>query len=159
MKVAVTRNSPLIFPGCNLAANENLVNVKTLGKCFNEKIDGETGNIVDTAEDRIQIAIMTRIGIINTPKIKLAIRSINASSGRDVTSVMANSESGEHIGITAPFERNNTLHVFNTNDETRPNIPDEVSELSVSGTHFDRQPHTHRSFYSVSLGFQDEKLQ
>ena len=28
----------------------------------------------------------------------------------------------------------------------RRNIPDEVSEFSVAGTHFDRQPHTHHSF-------------
>ena len=40
-------------------------------------------------------------------------------------------------------KRNNTLHVFNTNDETQIDIPDEVSELSVPGTHYDRQPHTH----------------
>ena len=68
---------------------------------------------------------------------------------------MANREPGEHIGITVPFEnvseRNNTLHVFNTNDETRNDIPDEVKELSVRGTHFDRQPYTHHSyFYSTS---------
>ena len=29
------------------------------------------------------------------------------------------------------------------NDETRNNIPDEVSELSLPETHFDRQSHTH----------------
>ena len=114
-------------------------------RCFNEKIGTEMGNIVD--KDMIQNAILTAIDSIYTPKVQLAIRSINASSGRDATIVMANSERGEHIGITAPFEsvseRNITLHVFNTNDETRNNIPDEVSELSVSGTYLDRQPHTH----------------
>ena len=31
----------------NSAANENLVNVKTLERCFNERIDKEMGNIVD----------------------------------------------------------------------------------------------------------------
>ena len=55
----------------------------------------------------------------------------------------------ERIAITEPFEnvsqRSNTLHVLNTNDETRNNIPDEVSELWVPGTHFDRQQHTHRN--------------
>ena len=34
------------------------------------------------------------------------------------------------------------MHVFNTNDETRNDIPDEVSGLSVPGTQFDQQPHT-----------------
>ena len=107
------------------------------------------GNIVDTVEDRIQNATLTAIDSIIAPKIELAIRSMNASSRRDATSVTANSERGEHIGITAPFEnvseRNNTLHVVSTNDETRNNIPGEVSELSVQGTHFDRQPHTHHT--------------
>ena len=60
---------------------------------------------------------------------------------------MANSERGQQIGISAPFENVskgiNTLHVFNTKDETPNNIPDEVSELSVPETYFDRQPDTH----------------
>ena len=72
---------------------------------------------------------------------------MNASSGRDVTSVTANSERGEHIGINAPLENasgnNNILHVSNVNDETRHNIQDEVSEFSVPETHSDRQAHTH----------------
>ena len=127
--------------------NENAMNVKTLERCFNERIDREMSNIVDTVEDRIQNAILTAIENIVAPKIELAIRSINASSGRDVTSVTANSERGERVGINASFENasenNNTLRVPNVSDETRLNIPDEVSELSVSETRFDRQPHTH----------------
>ena len=83
----------------NIAINESTVNVKTLGRCFNERIDREMSNTVDTVEDRIQNAILTAIGNIVAPKIELAIRSIIASSGRDVTSVTANSERGEHVGI------------------------------------------------------------
>ena len=108
--------------------------VKTLGRCFNERIDRERGNTVDTVEDRIQKAVLTAIDSTVTLKSK------------DAISVMANSERGEHIRITAPFEnvceRNFTLYAFNTNDETRNNILDEVSELSFPGKHFDRQPHT-----------------
>ena len=33
--------------------------------------------------------------------------------------------------------------MLNTNDEPRKNVPDEVSDLSVPGTHFDRQPHSY----------------
>ena len=36
--------------------NENMLNVKTLEGCFNERIDKEMSNIVDTVEDRIQNA-------------------------------------------------------------------------------------------------------
>ena len=127
--------------------NENALNVKTLERCFNERIDREMSNIVDTVEDRIQNAILTAIDNIVAPKIELAIRSINASSGRDVTSVSANPERRDHAGVGPPFENasenNNTLGVINMNDETRHNIPDEISELSVPRTHFDRQPHIH----------------
>ena len=81
------------------------------------------GNIVDSLEDTIQNAILNAINCIFTPQIKLAIMSINASSGRDATNFMANLERGERIGITAPLknvsERTNTLHVFNTDNETR----------------------------------------
>ena len=134
----------------NTADNESAVNVRTLETCFNERIDRELSNIADTVEDRIQNAILPAIENIVAPKIELAIRSINASSGRDVTSVTANSERGERVGINASFENasenDNTLRVSNVNDETRQNIPDEVSELSVPETRFDRQPQTHHSY-------------
>ena len=103
--------------------------------------------IVDTVENRIQNPILTAFDSFVAPKIEWAIRSINASSGRNTTNVTADSERREHSGITAIFEnvpeRNNTTHVLNTNDETRNKIPDWVSELTVPDTHFDRQPHTH----------------
>ena len=131
----------------NTAINESGVSVKTLERCFNEGIDREMSSNVNAVEDRIQNAILTAIDNIVAPKIELAIRSINASSGRDATSVTANSERGEHVGISAFSERasgnNNVLIVSNVNDETRNDIPDEVSELSVPETRFDRQTHTH----------------
>ena len=52
--------------------------------------------------------------------------------------------------MTALFENasenNDLLHVSNMNDEARNNIPDEVSELSVPGSLFDWQSHTHHSW-------------
>ena len=125
----------------------NELNVKTLERCFNERIDREMSNIVDTVEDRIQNAILTAIDNIVAPKIELAFRSINASSGRDVASVSANSECREHMGINASIEsaseNNNTLGVTNVNDVTRCNSKDGVSELSVPGTQFGRQSLIH----------------
>ena len=74
----------------NTAVNESMANMKTLERCFNERLDREMSNIVDTVEDKIQNAILSVIDNIVAPKIELAIRSINASSERDVTSVTAN---------------------------------------------------------------------
>ena len=150
----------------NTVITENVVNVKTLERCFNERINREMSNIVDTVEDRKQNAIFSAIENIVAPKIELAIRSIDASSGRNVTSVTANSERGEHVGIIALSENasgnNNILHVSNVNDEIRHNIPDEVTELSVPETNFDRQTHTHYRYLAMFLGkkeiFQRGKL-
>ena len=134
----------------NIAINESTVKAKTLERCFNERNDKEMSNIVDTVEDRIQNAILTAIDNIVAPKIELAIRSINASSGQDAISVTAISERGEHVGISASFENasgnNNVLHATNVNDETRNNNPDEVSESSVRETRFERQTYTHHSY-------------
>ena len=127
--------------------NENVLNVKILERCSNERIDREMENICETVEDRIQSAILTAIDNIVGPKIELAIRSINASSGRDVGSMSTNSERREHTGINASFEnaseKNNTIGVTNINDEARRNSQDGVSELSVPRTQFDRQSHIH----------------
>ena len=142
-------------PSNNSAFNGIAMNVKTLEGCFNERVDREMSNIVDIVEDRIQNAISTAIDNLIAPKIELAIRSINASSGRDASSVSANSERREHAGVNTSFENasgnNNTLGVSNVNFETRHNIPDNVSELSVPETHFDRQPHTHHTDVSSKL--------
>ena len=75
--------------------------LKTLERCFNARIDKEMGNIGHTVKIRIQKAILIAIDNNITPKIKLAVMSINASSGPDATSVTAISESGERTRITA----------------------------------------------------------
>ena len=111
-------------------------------------------NIVDTVEERVQNAILTAIDNIIAPKIELAIRSINASSGRDAASVSVNSEPKDQVGISAPFESasgsNDTPGISKVNDKTRNTFADEVSELSVPETHFDRQSHTHHTCKNVS---------
>ena len=55
--------------GNNTAVNESTVNVKTSERCFNERIDKEMSNIVDTVEDKIRNAILTAIDNIVAPKI------------------------------------------------------------------------------------------
>ena len=59
------------------------------------------GIIDGTIEDGIQNASLAETDKFITPRIELAVRSKNASSGRIALSVTANSERGEHAGITA----------------------------------------------------------
>ena len=140
-----------------LVTNENTVNVKTLEKCFKDRIDSEMSNIVDTVEDRIQNGILTAIDSIVPPKIELAIRSLKASSGWDATSVTENSERGEHVGINVSFENasrnSNVLDVSNVNDETRNNLPDEISECCRFQIHVLTGKHTLITVINVCVFF------
>ena len=47
------------------------------------------------------------------------------------------------MGIEYASGNNSILNVSNVDDETRNDILDKVSELSVPKTRFDRQTHTH----------------
>ena len=124
--------------GINLVNNKSTMKVETFERCFNKKIDREMRNVVDAVEYSIQNGILTAIDRIVAPKIELAVRSINVSSVGDATSVTANSEHGEHEGMTDPFEsasgNNIILHTSNVTDEPQNKIPDETSELWVPET-------------------------
>ena len=126
---------------------ENRVGGQILERCLKERIDREMVNIVDMFEGTIQNGILTTTDIIVTPGIELEVRSKNASSGHDAGSVIKNLQCGQRIGVTASLEnvseRYNTFHELSTDDETRGNIRDKVSELSVPRIRFDRQSHTH----------------
>ena len=61
------RDSTVSTSSNNIAINESTVNVKTLERCFNERIDTEMSNIVDTVEDRIQNTNVTVIDNIVAP--------------------------------------------------------------------------------------------
>ena len=64
--------------------------------------------------------LLTPIDSIVVPKIELSIRSRNASCGGDATSVTANSERGDLVGIKASFKNasgdDNVLYLSNVND-------------------------------------------
>ena len=130
----------------NLTANKNALNVRTLERCFIEKVEREISNIADTLEDK-KTAILTATDSIVAPKLQFAVRSKKHVLWRRSDHCHGKFGTWEHIGITTTFEnvseRNNTLHVLSTNDETGNSTPDEVSEWLPPGTPFDRQPHTH----------------
>ena len=79
----VDRGFTFIISGIFSTTDEKTMSVQTLERCSNEKIDRHLGNIVDTVENRIQNAILTAIDNIITPRVELAVWSINAPFGRD----------------------------------------------------------------------------
>ena len=63
------RNFTVGTSNSSSVVNGNAMSVKTLEKCFNERIGREMSNIVDTVEDKIQNAILAAIDIVVAPKI------------------------------------------------------------------------------------------
>ena len=57
-------------PDSKVAANESMVNVETVKRCFNEGFDGEIGNNVDIVEDSIRNASLTATDSSVAPDIK-----------------------------------------------------------------------------------------
>ena len=59
-------------PCKNLAANENLVLVKTLKRCLNENTGCKIGNIVYTVEDKILNLFLTAIDGTFNQKLRIS---------------------------------------------------------------------------------------
>ena len=53
-----------------LPDNENLLNLKTWERCFNERIDRELGNPVDTVDVTIQNAVLNAIDSIDATSVR-----------------------------------------------------------------------------------------
>ena len=127
--------------------NEIIVDGQTWEKSLTKRFAREMGNIIETVEKKIQSALLSAMDNLLTPRFELAVRSMNASSRLDTVSVTAILECGEQVHIISSFEylsdSHNTVHELNVNDETRGNIPDEVSDFPVPRTHYDRQLHTY----------------
>ena len=151
----VDRKFTAIKSRSNSTTIENTVIVQTLERCSKERIASELGNIVDAVEEGIQNEIFIAIITIITPKIELKVRSIYASSRQVAASVTTESERGERIVIVAYFESasemNKKFHELSVNDEIRRNVPDEVIDLLVSGTHFDWQSRSHHMLFNPKL--------
>ena len=71
----IDRGFTVGFSSINIANIESTKNLKTLERCFNERVDKEMSNIVDTFEDRIQNATLTAL-------ITLLHLKLNEQSGQ-----------------------------------------------------------------------------
>ena len=103
-----------------VSTNENAIDFQILETSPSYRMVRE---IISALDSMIHNAILTDVDNFTTPGFELAIGSMNASSGQDITSVIANSEGEARIGIITSSEnvsdRNNIFHEFNISDDYR----------------------------------------
>ena len=101
-----------------------------------------------TVETKVQEAVLTAIGNLLIPRVELALKSVNVSTGHVVGSVVLDldqrdfSEKVEGLQITAS-SRINANTDLNEIDETRSNNTIEAGELLVNEMNVDRHEHSH----------------
>ena len=98
------------------------------------------GNVTDTAErSSIQETIEAGMHNNTAPRIELAIMSENASSVRDIVSVLSISDWREQICIPliSACERNNVVHELHLNVDLVPlrNVNSQQSENFLTSNH------------------------
>ena len=103
-----------------LSTKENAIDFQILERSPFCRMVREISSALDSM---IHNAILTDVDNFITPGFELAVGSMNASSGQDITSVIANSDGEARVGITASSENvsdsNNIFHEFNISDDYR----------------------------------------
>ena len=85
------------------------------------------------------------------PRVELAMKSFNASSGRGMDGVVPDPDQRDFSGIiedlqtTASSRINSHIHLKRI-DETRGSITVEGGDLMVNEINFDQQAHTYRNW-------------
>ena len=102
-------------------------------------------------EIRVQAAVLTAIETLIIPGVELAMKSVNASSGHGIGSVVSDLDQGDFSGNIAglrmtPSTRINSDTDLNRIDESRGNITGEGGDLLFNERNIDRQANTHHSF-------------
>ena len=98
-----------------------------LRKNIVSKVRGEVDSVMTTVETRMQGAVLFAIENLLIPRVELAMKSVNASSGREVGSVVLDPDQRDFSGnmeglrMTAS-SRTNSHKDLNRINETRCNI-------------------------------------
>ena len=109
-----------------------------------------------TIETRVQDAVLTTIEILVIPRVKLAMKLTNASSGWSADGNVLDPNQRDFLGnveglqMTASSRKDSRTDV-NMIDETRDNITIEEGDLVVNEKKIDRQLHTHHNLITLHL--------
>ena len=108
----------------------------------------EVDGVMTMVETTVQDAVLTAIKKLVIPRVQIAMKSVLASSGRGVDSVVLDSDRRDFsknidcLQMTASRWINSHTGLIRT-DETRGSITVQGGELSVNDGIFDRQAETH----------------
>ena len=64
------------------------MDTQAIERNFTDRVHGEVDNVVAEDETRVHDAILTAMESLVVPRVEVAMKSINASSGRDPESVV-----------------------------------------------------------------------
>ena len=144
-----TSSNNIIGP---IHVNSPKMDMHTLEENFVSKVRSEVDNGMTTVETRIQDAVFTAIENLVVPRVELAMKSANVSSGRSVDGNVLEPDQRDFSGnikglqVTAS-SRINFRTELNRIDETRGNITVEEVDWLVNERNIDWQTHTHHSKY------------
>ena len=106
--------------------------------------------VVTTVETFVRVAVLTALELLLIPRLELAMKSVNASSGPDVNSVVPDPDQRKFSGYIESLQMTASSRISSKTEpnniyETLSYISVEKVELSVSHRNFDPQTHTHGS--------------
>ena len=122
----------------------------TLDENIVSKVRIEVDNVITTVKTRVQDAVLTAVKNFVIPRLELALKSANASSGRSVDGNVLQPDQSDFSGSiegqqTTASSRINSRTDLNRINETRGNITVEEVNLLVNERNIDRQSHTHHN--------------
>ena len=126
------------------------MDIHTLENNIVKKGRSEVDIVMISVETRVQDAVMSAIEKLVISRVKLSMKSVNASSGRGADSIVLDPEwryfSGNIEGRQlTTLNRLNSHTDLNRFDETRGNLTVEEGDLSVRERKIDRPTYTHQT--------------
>ena len=114
------------------------------------KVPSEVDNVITSVVTKTQDAVMTAIENLVIPRVELAMKSANASSGRSVDGNVLKLDQRDFSGNIEGLQmtassRINSPTDLNWFDETRGNITAEEGDFLINEMNIERQTHTHHS--------------
>ena len=104
LKIVADRGSSLNDINDPTQVSGSQVDVHILEKNNVSKVRSGVDSVMTTVETKVQNAVLTEIGILVTPRVELAMKSVNASSGQVGGSVVIDPDQGVFQEISKAYK-------------------------------------------------------